>query len=132
MDVYRNIENRAGLQPPIAVQRHAPVGVLRAMAATSGLGEEPPADLAQTAQHASGFKGEGRLFVEKIWTELAYESVRRKKAANAPSRFRCIWAFLDPFEAFSFTEHTAQPYMVCRARIPEGFRGRSTTSRNSR
>ncbi len=52
-------------------------------------------------------------YVDKVWAELAYESVRTEVAPEQPSRLDSVFCFADVFEAFSFPE-------VTTALLPKG------------
>lgn len=60
--------------------------------------------------------------VDKVWTELAYESVRGAIAPSAPSRLTSVFTCADVFEAFSFTEETGAGKFVYRAEADETAR----------
>jgi len=55
--------------------------------------------------------------VPKIWTELAYEDVRRRLAPGAPSRLESLFAFADPVEAFSLEQVTNVDKAVWEAEV---------------
>jgi hypothetical protein len=88
----------------------------------SGLGQEPPVDLAEAATAAVCAKRDRREFVDVAWAELAYESVRRQVRPAAPSRAASTFASLDPFEALSFRELSGIRYVVFPGYVPAGVR----------
>ena len=58
--------------------------------------------------------------VPKIWTELAYESVRLRAGPEMPSRLDALYAFADPLEALSFTEVTGNAQQVWEGEVTAG------------
>ena len=58
--------------------------------------------------------------VIKVWTELAFESVRAAIMPAAPSRLDAVYACADVYEAFSFTEETNTPHHAHRGMIQDG------------
>lgn len=58
--------------------------------------------------------------VAKIWTELAYEEVRKSVAPGSPSRLTSLFAFADPLEAFAFTEETGEAKTVYEGGVLDG------------
>jgi hypothetical protein len=56
--------------------------------------------------------------IEKVWTELAYESVRLAVAPTLPSRLDSLFAFADPLEALSFTEIAGEAKHVWEMAVP--------------
>ena len=58
--------------------------------------------------------------VDKVWTELAYESVRTEVAPQLPSRLDALFCFADVFEAFSFTEVTDAGRPVFKGTVDDG------------
>lgn len=120
LTVYRAVPNQIGLKPPNQPTYFSPPGQLKRLMEASGLGVDPPDDPAEMAAGALQCLAAGKPNVEKTWTELAFEAVRRRVAPGAPSRLTCVFTFADPFEALAFGERTAGAYMVCRATVPEG------------
>jgi hypothetical protein len=66
----------------------------------------------QTPETAAALLAAGVPQVTKVWTELAFEEVRKELSPDAPSRLNCLFAFADPLEALSFTETTGQGQQV--------------------
>jgi hypothetical protein len=58
--------------------------------------------------------------VDKVWTELAYESARARIAQALPSRLDSLYAYADPLEALSFTEVTGEPKAVWEGDVLAG------------
>jgi len=58
--------------------------------------------------------------VIKVWTELAFESVRASIVPDAPSRLSSVYATADVYEAFSFTEITNGAHYVHRGVVQDG------------
>lgn len=106
--VYRAIsrESQPLLQTPMLWARQ--------QAAFTALTASPePATAAQL--HASGVP-----LVPKIWTELAYESVRVRVARTLPSRLDSLFAFTDPLEAFSLEQITSNDKDVYQGVVQDG------------
>ena len=108
LEVYRALS----VGPPVL--RQTPQCFVRRTDAFKGLfGRVSPTIAA--ALHAANVS-----LVPKVWTELAYESVRAEILPSAPSRLDALYAFADPFEAFSFTEETRTPHQVHRGMVLQG------------
>lgn len=107
--------NHIGLKPPVQLTPLVPTGALPALMIASGLGIEPPTVPADAVASVIQALDSQAPYVEKTWTELAFEAVRRRVRPEAPSRLSCLFCFADPFEALALTERTAIAYMVCRA-----------------
>lgn len=71
---------------------------------------------------AAGLHQAGVLNVPKVWSELAYETVRKEAFPAAPSRLESLYAYLDPLEALSFTEVTGYGKQVWRGEVENGVR----------
>lgn len=69
---------------------------------------------------AAALQAAGVLEVEKVWTELAYESVRAAAARDWPSRLDSLFAFADPVEAFDFGYETLGVKQAWEGTVPDG------------
>ncbi len=66
----------------------------------------PPLAETPVPEKAVELHGAGTPQVEKVWTELAYETVRLEVAPELPPRLDSLFAFADPIEAFDFGYET--------------------------
>jgi hypothetical protein len=57
--------------------------------------------------------------VDKVWTELAFESARVHVAPDMPSRLDALYAYADPLEALSFTEVTGASKQVWEGEVQD-------------
>lgn len=74
-----------------------------------------PRPITAAALHAAGVAN-----VIKVWTELAYESIRVAVVPTAPSRLESLYAMADVYEAFAFNEVTNTGHWVHRGVVAEG------------
>jgi len=84
--------------------------------AYQALSVDPRAEIAIALQRANVDH------VLKVWTELAYESVRLTVAPDAPSRLESLYAYLDPLEALSFPLEIAEGRQIWRGAVADGVR----------
>lgn len=98
--------------------RQVPMRAVQSMSAYNALSQDMTPRAAVTLARASV------AYVPKVWTELAYEEVRKQVAPGAPSRLTSVYACPDVFEAFSFTEETGTAQRVWAGDIESGVRWR--------
>lgn len=105
--MYRSIANT---NQPLLQQ---PVRWARSLPAFQALATNPTPPIAAALAAASVAD------VDKVWTELAYESARVQVAPEMPSRLDALYAYADPLEALSFTEVTGEPKQVWEGNVQD-------------